>query len=235
VERAERSQAPVEKTADRYAGYLVYFAIACAAMTFALTRDARSTISVIIVAGACGIAAGTPLAILGAIGRAARTGAIIKGGRYLETLWRVDVVALDKTGTVTVGAPEVLAIHPAPGVSDRALVEAATIAERRSEHPLPTRSAYHQANPRRLGTNPAAGSSHKRLTARFLWGAVPLRVTGGLKAVLLLKTISQPPRPRFSSLAAGRVWARFSLPTRFGRKPGARCAISVDLAFRRCC
>ena len=136
VERAERSQAPVEKTADRYAGYLVYFALACAALTFALTRDVRSTISVIIVAGACGIAAGTPLAILGAIGRAARTGAIIKGGRYLETLWRVDVVALDKTGTVTVGAPEVVELRPRTGVSERLLVETAAIAERRSEHPL---------------------------------------------------------------------------------------------------
>ncbi len=136
VERAERSQAPVEKTADRYAGYLVYFALACAALTFALTRDARSTISVIIVAGACGIAAGTPLAILGAIGRAARTGAIIKGGRYLETLWRVDVVALDKTGTVTIGAPEVVELRPRSGVSERVLVETAAIAERRSEHPL---------------------------------------------------------------------------------------------------
>ena len=89
VERAERSQAPVEKTADRYAGYLVYFALACAALTFALTRDARATISVIIVAGACGIAAGTPLAILGAIGRAAR--AIIKVAAisklYGESMW----------------------------------------------------------------------------------------------------------------------------------------------------
>jgi heavy metal translocating P-type ATPase len=136
VERAERSQAPVEKTADRYAGYLVYFALACAALTFAITRDVRSTISVIIVAGACGIAAGTPLAILGAIGRAARAGAIIKGGRYLETLWRVDVVALDKTGTVTIGAPEVVELRPRTGVSERVLVETAASAERRSEHPL---------------------------------------------------------------------------------------------------
>jgi P-type Cu+ transporter len=136
VERAKRSQAPIEKTADRYAGYLVYFALACAALTFALTRDSRSTISVIIVAGACGIAAGTPLAILGAIGRAARTGAIVKGGRYLETLWGVDVVAFDKTGTVTIGAPRVAAIRPAGGVSDRLVLETAAIAERRSEHPL---------------------------------------------------------------------------------------------------
>ena len=136
VERAERSQAPVQKTADRYAGYLVYFAMTCAAVTFMITRDVRSTISVIIVAGACGIAAGTPLAILGAIGRAARTGAIIKGGRHLEALWGVDVVALDKTGTVTVGAAEVSELHPAEGISQRVLLETAAIAERRSEHPL---------------------------------------------------------------------------------------------------
>jgi heavy metal translocating P-type ATPase len=138
VEHAERSRAPVQKTADLYAGYLVYFALACAALTFVLTRNARSTISVIIVAGACGIAAGTPLAVLGAIGRAARAGAIIKGGRYLEALWNVDTVAFDKTGTVTVGRPEIREIHPSPGVTEQAVIEAAAIAERRSEHPLAT-------------------------------------------------------------------------------------------------
>ena len=72
VENAERSRAPIQKTADRLAGYLVYFALGAAVLTFLITHNLRSTISVIIVAGACGIAAGTPLAILGAIGRAAR-------------------------------------------------------------------------------------------------------------------------------------------------------------------
>ena len=136
VERAERSRAPVQRLADRLAGYLVYFAIAAAAVTFAVTRDARSTISVIIVAGACGIAAGTPLAILGAIGRAARQGAIVKGGLYLETLAGIDTVALDKTGTLTFGAPEVREVHPVAGVAPASVIEAAAIAERRSEHPL---------------------------------------------------------------------------------------------------
>jgi Cd2+/Zn2+-exporting ATPase/Cu+-exporting ATPase len=136
VEHAEQSRAPIQKTADKLAGYLVYFAIGCAALTFLITRDARSTISVIIVAGACGVAVGTPLAILGGIGRAAREGAIIKGGLYLETLARVDTVVLDKTGTLTLGTPVIHALDLCPGVEERALVEAAAIAERPSEHPL---------------------------------------------------------------------------------------------------
>ena len=136
VEAAEKSRAPIQKTADRLAGYLVYFALACAVLTFIITHDIRSTISVIIVAGACGIAAGTPLAILGAIGRAAREGAIIKGGLYLEILGTVNTVVLDKTGTLTLGNPEVTAIYPAAGVKADDVLEAAAIAERPSEHPL---------------------------------------------------------------------------------------------------
>jgi len=136
VERAERSRAPIEKIADRLAGYLVYFALACAALTFWITRDARSTISVIVVAGACGIAAGTPLAILGAIGRAAQKGVIIKGGRYLEGLSNVDIVVLDKTGTLTVGTPEVLDVQAVAGVSTLEVLRIAASAERFSEHPL---------------------------------------------------------------------------------------------------
>ncbi len=136
VEHAERSRAPVQQLADRLAGYLVYFALAAALVTFIITRDARSTISVIIVAGACGIAAGTPLAILGGIGRAANLGAIIKGGLYLETLGRVDTVVLDKTGTLTFGRTEVQALVPSAGVSEIELLDAAASAEMRSEHPL---------------------------------------------------------------------------------------------------
>jgi Cd2+/Zn2+-exporting ATPase/Cu+-exporting ATPase len=136
VERAEQSRAPIQKTADRLAGYLVYFAIGCAVLTFLFTQDVRSTISVVIVAGACGIAAGTPLAVLGAIGRAARQGAIIKGGLYLEALGTVDTIVLDKTGTLTLGNPEVTGVFPCPGVTVEAVLEAAAIAERPSEHPL---------------------------------------------------------------------------------------------------
>jgi heavy metal translocating P-type ATPase len=136
VERAEKSRAPIQGIADRLAGYLVYFALAAAGITFLITHNTRSTISVVIVAGACGIAAGTPLAILGSIGRAAQDGAIIKGGLYLERLAEIDTVLLDKTGTLTYGMPEVIEIRPAGSVSARSLLEAAAIAESHSEHPV---------------------------------------------------------------------------------------------------
>ena len=136
VEKAEHSRAPIQKMADRLAGYLVYFALGAAVLTFLITHNIRSTISVIIVAGACGIAAGTPLAILGAIGRAARHGSIIKGGIYLEALGQLNTVFLDKTGTLTFGMPLVTEVNPATGESERELLQAAASAESSSEHPL---------------------------------------------------------------------------------------------------
>ena len=136
VEQAEASRAPIQKLADRLAGYLVYFALGAAGLTFLVTRDLRSTIAVVIVAGACGIAAGTPLAILGAIGQAARRGAIVKGGLPLEILALVDTAVFDKTGTLTYGTPIVAATEPAAGVSGEELLSAAAIAEARSEHPF---------------------------------------------------------------------------------------------------
>ncbi|HEX7697398.1 MAG TPA: cation-translocating P-type ATPase [Candidatus Acidoferrum sp.] len=136
VEQAEQSRAPIQRIADRLAGYLVYFAFAAAILTLLVTHNMRSTISVIIVAGACGIAAGTPLAILGAIGRAAQQGAIIKGGLYLEKLAEVDTILLDKTGTLTFGTPRLLDVHPAPEISAALLLKTAAMAESRSEHPV---------------------------------------------------------------------------------------------------
>lgn len=136
VENAEKSRAPIQRIADRLAGYLVYFAMGAALLTFVVTHNVRATISVVIVAGACGIAAGTPLAILGAIGRSAKAGAVVKGGLYIEQLGKVDTVVLDKTGTLTFGSPRVVDVIPSTGKSQKELVLCAAIAERNSEHPL---------------------------------------------------------------------------------------------------
>jgi heavy metal translocating P-type ATPase len=136
VEQAEKSKAPVQRVADRLAAGLVYFALAAAVLTFIVTRNLTATIAVIIVAGACGVAAGTPLAILAGIGSAARRGIIVKGGLYLEKLAEIDSIVLDKTGTLTMGVPEVTGIRVVDGATERDVLQNAAIAEQHSEHPL---------------------------------------------------------------------------------------------------
>ena len=136
VEQAEKSKAPVQRIADRLAAALVYFAFGAAVLTFIVTRNLTSTIAVIIVAGACGVAAGTPLAILAGIGSAARRGIIVKGGLYLEQLNGINTVVLDKTGTLTLGAPKISTITPLNGADEDTVLQVAAIAEQHSEHPL---------------------------------------------------------------------------------------------------
>ena len=187
VERAERSRAPIQKTADRLAGYLVYFALGAALLTFLITHNIRSTISVVIVAGACGIAAGTPLAILGAIGRAARQGSIIKGGRYLEELAAVDTVVLDKTGTLTFGTPQIHEVISANGFAIREIVAAASIAESRSEHPLAkaiigraTELGLPMPEPENFSYTPGRGVRVTYEGAEILVGSLSLLVEHGM-------------------------------------------------------
>jgi Cd2+/Zn2+-exporting ATPase/Cu+-exporting ATPase len=177
VERAERSRAPVQRLADKLAGYIIYTAIAFALLEYYLARSVIEAVSVIIVAGACGVAAGTPLAILGGIGRAARLGAIIKGGIHLETLGRIDTVVLDKTGTLTFGQAEVRRVVPADGVAPETLLEAAVSAELRSEHPFGKAIIRHAgalaaraAEPGRFAYTPGRGISADAGGANLLVG-----------------------------------------------------------------
>ena len=150
VRHAQSSRAPVQRLADRLAARIVYLALAAALVTFLVTRDVRATISVIIVAGACGVAAGTPLAVLAAIARAARCGAFVKDGTHLEQLSAVDTVVVDKTGTLTVGEPRVVSVRPTEAAAgeDEVLALAAA-AEWNSEHPI-GRAIYAEAAVRDL-------------------------------------------------------------------------------------
>jgi heavy metal translocating P-type ATPase len=191
VERADKSRAPIQKTADRLAGYLVYFALGAAVLTFIITHNVRSTISVVIVAGACGIAAGTPLAILGAIGRAAHHGAIIKGGLYLEALAEVDTVLLDKTGTLTFGTPQIREVVPADGFTDRQILAAAGIAECKSEHPLAkaiiaraTELAIPVVEPDQFAYSPGKGITADSQGEEIVVGSRALLLERDLKMIL---------------------------------------------------
>jgi len=136
VRHAQASEPPVQRLADRLAAWLVYLALGAAALTFLVTRDLTATISVVVVAGACGVAAGTPLAVLASIARVARSGAFVKDGAHLEALSAVDTVVFDKTGTLTMGDPAVVGVRSADGLSEAELLRLAAAVEQYSEHPL---------------------------------------------------------------------------------------------------
>ena len=136
VRQAQSSEPPVQRLADRLAAWLVYLALVGAAITYLITRDLTATIAVVVVAGACGIAAGTPLAVLAAIARIARAGAFVKDGAHLEALSAVDTIVFDKTGTLTTGTPAVVGIRTAVGTTADELLLLTAAAESYSEHPL---------------------------------------------------------------------------------------------------
>ncbi len=136
VEEAENRKAPIQRISDKLAAWLVEFTIIFAVITFLVTRNLISTISVIVVAGACGVAAGTPLAVVAVMGGLAKRGVIVKGGVYVQEMSKVDTVVIDKTGTLTLGDPVVTDVVGLDGCSEEQVLTYASAAERFSKHPL---------------------------------------------------------------------------------------------------
>lgn len=136
VEEAEAHQANVQRLADRFSAYFLPIVAVIAAGTFLLSRNPLATAAVLVVACSCSLALATPVAMLASIGAAAKRGVLIKGGKYLELLARADVLLVDKTGTVTVGKPQITDIIPAGEITSSELLQLAASSERASEHPL---------------------------------------------------------------------------------------------------
>ncbi|MGP8070387.1 MAG: heavy metal translocating P-type ATPase [Candidatus Bathyarchaeia archaeon] len=136
VEEAENKKAPIQKTSDKLATWLVEFAIGFSVLTFLLTRNVTSTLSVIVVAGSCGVAAGTPLAIVAIMGKTAKKGSIVKGGAYVEEMSRIDTVVIDKTGTLTFGMPVVTDVAVIDNCETQQVLQFAATAERYLNHPI---------------------------------------------------------------------------------------------------
>ncbi|MGD8632314.1 MAG: cation-translocating P-type ATPase [Anaerolineales bacterium] len=136
VEQAEANQGRVQRFADRFSGYYLPIVLLVALVTFIIRRDPLAVAAVLVVVCSCAIALATPIAMLAAIGSAAKRGMLIKGGRYIELLQDIDVLLIDKTGTLTLGQPTITAIAPLKDVSVEELLSLAATVERYSEHPL---------------------------------------------------------------------------------------------------
>ncbi|MFO7741569.1 MAG: cation-translocating P-type ATPase [Anaerolineae bacterium] len=160
VEEAEANKAPVQRVADRFTAWYIPVVVAVAALTYLLGRSLTAAIAVLLVSCACAIALATPTAVIAAVGQAARRGILIKGGRYLELLARVDTVVMDKTGTLTFGRPVVTDVAALDGRTEEVVVHLAATAERLSEHPV---AAAVRRAARERGLDPAPADAFEAL------------------------------------------------------------------------
>jgi Cd2+/Zn2+-exporting ATPase/Cu+-exporting ATPase len=136
VEEAEAHRAKVQRIADQFSAWYLPVVALIAAVTFLVSRNPLSTAAVLLVACSCSFALATPVAMLASVGASAKRGLLIKGGKYLELLARADVLLVDKTGTLTLGQPEVTDVISLNGLSPTVILGLAASAERYSEHPL---------------------------------------------------------------------------------------------------
>jgi Cd2+/Zn2+-exporting ATPase len=136
VEEAQSTQAPVQRIANKYANFFAPIAIVIAGITWMVTGEPLRGVTMLVAICPCSLVLATPTAIVAAIGNTARNGVLVKHGTAMEQVGKVDVVAFDKTGTVTFGEPIVTGINPLNEVRADDLLRIAASAERSSEHPL---------------------------------------------------------------------------------------------------
>ena len=146
VADAQRSRAPIQRLADRVAGWFVPTVIAVALIAFAawawfgpeprMAFGLVAAVSVLIIACPCALGLATPMSIMVGVGRGAQAGVLIKNAEALERMERVDTLVVDKTGTLTEGKPKVVSIVAAAGFDENEILRLAASVERASEHPL---------------------------------------------------------------------------------------------------
>lgn len=146
VASAQRSQAPIQKLADRVAGWFVPLVVAAAILAFivwlavgpspAFAYALIAGVSVLIIACPCALGLATPMSVMVGVGKGAQNGVLIKNADAMERLAAVDTIVFDKTGTLTEGRPAVVAVETVPGGDADALLAAAAALEGQSAHPL---------------------------------------------------------------------------------------------------
>ncbi len=146
VETAESLQAPVQKLADKVAAWLIPIVFVFLIAVYWYTRDIRMIVTLLIFTSPAELGLATPLVMIAAIARAARSGILIKGGVHLESLAKVNAMVFDKTGTLTENKPKVqrVEIHD-PSITETELLRLAAAADRRSAHPLAKAVVEHAA------------------------------------------------------------------------------------------
>jgi Cd2+/Zn2+-exporting ATPase len=150
VEEAQEEKAPTQRFIERFSQWYTPFIIALSVIVYLITRDIELALTLLVIGCPGALVISTPVSIVAGIGRAAKSGILIKGGEYLENAGKVSAIALDKTGTLTLGKPQLVDVIPLNGAEKEQIVKWAAIAESSSEHPL-ANAIVQAAEP--LGTN----------------------------------------------------------------------------------
>ncbi|WP_435066324.1 heavy metal translocating P-type ATPase, partial [Halobaculum sp. EA56] len=135
VEEAQEAQSPTESLIDRFAKYYTPAVIVLAIGAYAVTQNAILSLTLLVIGCPGALVIGPPVSIVSAIGNAARSGVLMKGGEHLERAGKIDLVAFDKTGTLTKGETTVADVEGF-GVADDEVLSLAATAEKKSEHHL---------------------------------------------------------------------------------------------------
>ena len=192
VAEAQRSRAPIQRTADMVAGYFVPAVLAVAILAFvawamwgpppALAYALIAAVSVLIIACPCALGLATPMSIGVGVGKGAGAGILIKSAEALERLEKVDTLVVDKTGTLTEGRPKVIAVVTTEGMSENDGLAMAASLERSSEHPL---AAAIVAAAREKGAEPRDVANFASVTGKGVTGVVGGRATAIGNAALM--------------------------------------------------
>jgi Cd2+/Zn2+-exporting ATPase len=145
VEKAQHQKGRTQRTAEAFTRIYVPCVVAGTVAAIVLPpllgwlpfdQALLRAIAMLVGASPCALAISTPAAVLAGVARAARSGVLIKGGLHLESLAEIRAIAMDKTGTITAGRPEIVTMATVPGVDEARLLSLAAALERRSEHPI---------------------------------------------------------------------------------------------------
>lgn len=136
VEAAQKSKAPMARLADRYSLLFLAITVALATAAWWLTGDPIRAVAVLVVATPCPLILAVPVALVAGLSRAAHFGVLIKGAKPLEALARVNTLILDKTGTLTDGRPEIVAIRTEGALSETDVLYFAAALDQASKHPI---------------------------------------------------------------------------------------------------
>ncbi|MBL4718701.1 MAG: heavy metal translocating P-type ATPase [Qipengyuania citrea] len=232
VAEAQRSRAPIQRLADQVTAWFVPAVVVIAIASFivwsiwgpapALAYALVNAIAVLIIACPCALGLATPMSIMTGTGKGAQHGILIRNAEALETLEKIDTLVVDKTGTLTMGKPDLVAVHPVEGIDETEFLAAVAGVEMGSEHPL-AHAIVEGARAR--GVSPASATNLASTTGEGVEATVSARrvAIGNEK---MMRRVGVEDETWLGSAESGRSQGQTVMFVAFDGRPAGRIAVA---------